>query len=326
MFSAIDFATHHKIPFVIFNNQPEVGYLRMFANLVNSDSRCVTFQSIQQTIWARVNRLVRDAQLTYSAIVDNYQLNAKRREHGYATYIDPNAVIHSHPVLVPSVFGYEHARSMSPLVRMVGMYVDNAPYMKRPQTGHDKVVLAWLNAALENKASVIFILIDPQSTPEKQHLFSLIDGVLLSHCKVLLSVRHQSLSALNLQYNDLILGRDDNVTVVPFVPTQMVLANKVVKAFICDGNAQSVFEAVYSQVPLIMLPFSDEHNVDTALVVEAKIGIRLEPRNLSSHDVDIAVRSVLLDKTGRRMRKKMSWLKEVNVLAGIFILCVMSCV
>jgi hypothetical protein len=240
-----------------------------------------------------------------------------RREHGYATYFDPNTVIRNHPVFVPSVFGYEYARSMSPLVRMVGMYVDKAPYVKRPQNGHDKVVLAWLNAALENKASVVFVLIDAESSPQRQQLFSLIDGILQSNCKVLLSVRHQSLSALDLQYNDLIQGRDDDVTVVPFVPTQMVLASKAVRAFVLDGGVQSVFEAVYSQVPLIMLPLRDEHNADTARVVDAKIGIRLEPRNLSAHDVHTAVQNVLLDRTGRRMRKKMGWLKDVNILAGM---------
>nr|QPA18391.1 UDP-gluconosyltransferase [Trialeurodes vaporariorum] len=102
-------------------------------------------------------------------------------------------------------------------------------------------------------------------------------------------------------------GQSENILVEKWLPQQSVLAHPKVKAFITQGGLQSFQEAVHFEVPLIGTPWFFDQMKNVAKIVDAGIGVQLNPEQLHSYeDIKIAVLTVLLNGSFAANMKRLS--------------------
>jgi MGT family glycosyltransferase len=95
----------------------------------------------------------------------------------------------------------------------------------------------------------------------------------------------------------------DNFFVYPFVPQLDVLQN--VDLFITHGGMNSVNEALYYGVPMIVIPLASDQPTIADRVVELNLGKRLDKKKLSSQQLRETALSVLQDAQIRQNAKCM---------------------
>ncbi|KAJ8923421.1 hypothetical protein NQ315_001979 [Exocentrus adspersus] len=73
-------------------------------------------------------------------------------------------------------------------------------------------------------------------------------------------------------------GKPDNVKLIKWTPQQSVLAHPNIKLFITQGGLQSMEEAIYSEVPLVVMPFFGDQEQNAKLMVSKGIAVRVDVR------------------------------------------------
>lgn len=89
-------------------------------------------------------------------------------------------------------------------------------------------------------------------------------------------------------------GDDKDVLVVPFVP-QLALLERGVGAVVCHAGHNSVCEALWHGVPLVVAPIRDDQPVVAGQVVDAGAGVRVRFGRVTAQKLGAAVDSVLDD-------------------------------
>ena len=246
------------------------------------------------------------------------KLHNKRHFRFASTYKHLSSLYENRMLLVPSVIGLELPQLLPPTTRLVGMYADKDVSSKKPSNGHEKVLLSWLNAG--NQSDVLFCQFSDEALPTAAQLSAIIEGGVNAGFRVLMAVRHEVLSLLGVEYNDLIKQREDSVNLVPYAPLRMVLSSKVVKVFLYQGaDWHTVAEGVYAGAPFLLMPATLNHKVLAEKLLWAKLGLLLDHRNVTEETVASSIRDLLVDKTRRRIIKRMKWLQTVNDQAGSFV-------
>lgn len=82
---------------------------------------------------------------------------------------------------------------------------------------------------------------------------------------------------------------EDNVFVSQHVPQKYVLSN--CKLFICTGGFNSVKEAIYFKVPMLVIPITCEQRLNGLIIEKLRIGHTLYMRNQKT--VDILIEDLL---------------------------------
>lgn len=67
-------------------------------------------------------------------------------------------------------------------------------------------------------------------------------------------------------------GKPGNVQLVKWVPQQDIIAHDKVKLVICHGGLQTIVEAIYSEKPLLAIPFIWDHHANSQRVERLGIG------------------------------------------------------
>ncbi|GAB4827534.1 hypothetical protein Ancab_034418 [Ancistrocladus abbreviatus] len=106
---------------------------------------------------------------------------------------------------------------------------------------------------------------------------------------------------------DMIAGRGH---IVKWAPQQEVLAHPAVGGFWTHGGWNSTFESICEGVPMICLPNFADQMVNARYVGEVwKVGIPLE-NGVERGEVEKAVRTLLVEKEGEKMRERIACLRE----------------
>lgn len=107
-------------------------------------------------------------------------------------------------------------------------------------------------------------------------------------CQIILSTgRGFDLSKLN--------NIPDNFTVAEFVPQLEIL--KEASLFITHGGANSIYESLYYQVPMVVIPQVFDEFMGGYLVEKSETGINLKVPNPEISEIKVAIRSVLKETT-----------------------------
>lgn len=67
-----------------------------------------------------------------------------------------------------------------------------------------------------------------------------------------------------------------NIKIVSWVPQTAVLAHPNIKAFVTQGGLQSVEEAIYFGVPMLVIPFYGDQGHNSKIVESKGLGLRLQ--------------------------------------------------
>eukprot|EP01031_Cornospumella_fuschlensis_P033924 gene33924-41056_t len=317
--SAIDLAHHLRLPFMLFYHTPILGLFGI-EDALHLPDNLIGERKHELSLLTRIKRILGVPSLLMAFSPSSSILNTYRKEFGFVTYDDPAFIVREYPILVASVFGFEYARPTSPLVRLVGMMFNNDSSSVQPSTPSDHEVLEWMNAAKEVQDCVVFAHFGTEAVPSKSIIVTVIEGILAAQCRALVSVRQDVLAYLDMSTPNLHRSKGkkslQDVMVVNWVSSRMVLDHSAVKAFICHGGAQSMAESVHSLVPLLMLPQGGDRYAITARVLDLHIGLALDHHTMSVEKVQKSL-EYLLDPSHRDViQAKMSWLIKINHYAG----------
>ncbi|XP_065170478.1 LOW QUALITY PROTEIN: UDP-glycosyltransferase UGT5-like [Atheta coriaria] len=106
--------------------------------------------------------------------------------------------------------------------------------------------------------------------------------------------------------DDTLPGKPKNVKITKWAPQQDVLRHPNVKLFITQGGIQSLEEALYSHVPMVVLPFMGDQEANAARVKSKQIGVMLNPHKLTVEDFKAAILEVMENKIYRDNVKRLA--------------------
>lgn len=99
--------------------------------------------------------------------------------------------------------------------------------------------------------------------------------------------------------------------VVQWASQQRVLGHKSVGGFWTHNGWNSTIESVNEGVPMICWPRTGDRRVNARIVTSVwKVGIELEEKNLNRWKVEKAIRKLMVDEEGEKIRKTAAALKE----------------
>lgn len=103
----------------------------------------------------------------------------------------------------------------------------------------------------------------------------------------------------------------DRGLVVPWVPQVAVLEHGAVAAFLSHCGWNSVLESMTCGVPMVCRPFLGDQMMNSRVVSQVwEVGVRLENGPMTRTNVTDAVRTVVADDEGRKMRERAAKLGE----------------
>ncbi|XP_049948377.1 UDP-glucosyltransferase 2-like [Schistocerca serialis cubense] len=106
--------------------------------------------------------------------------------------------------------------------------------------------------------------------------------------------------------NDTLPSQPENVMVSKWMPQQSVLAHPNVRLFIMQGGLQSMNEATYHAVPLVVIPFFADQPHNAAKISQAEIGVRLDYHDVTKDNLLATVRTVLGEPKYAENMKRLS--------------------
>ncbi|KAL0275736.1 UNVERIFIED_CONTAM: hypothetical protein PYX00_003507 [Menopon gallinae] len=109
---------------------------------------------------------------------------------------------------------------------------------------------------------------------------------------------------------DVLPGKPDNVKIGKWLPQTDILPHPNVKAFITQGGLQSVSEATYNKVPMIVIPFFADQELNARKLVDEGVAIRIDYETLEVDSFLAALRAVLEDKGYKERMVKYSDLTQ----------------
>ncbi|KAK5638260.1 hypothetical protein RI129_012555 [Pyrocoelia pectoralis] len=112
-------------------------------------------------------------------------------------------------------------------------------------------------------------------------------------------------------------NRPKNVHMSKWYPQQNLLKHPNVKLFITQGGVQSMDEAIYSQVPMIVMPFFADQFFNAKRILERGFGISLDYTKLQKEEFKAAIMEVITNYKYKEKLKKLTQLASDQPMTGI---------
>ncbi|KAJ8981275.1 hypothetical protein NQ317_004011 [Molorchus minor] len=109
----------------------------------------------------------------------------------------------------------------------------------------------------------------------------------------------------------------ENVRIFKWLPQQDVLKHPNVKIFIFQGGLQSMEEAIFSNVPLIGIPFVFDQDVNVIKMAEKGIGLCLYKETLTKESFKEAILEVINNPSYKERTMEISELYKDQPMSGL---------
>lgn len=203
------------------------------------------------------------------------------------------------PYILPTVIGFEYARTISPLTEYVGPLV-----LKSPDPLSEEIK-EWLERKPDR--SVVYVSMGSVLVLDKKSGEAIAKGILETGYDLLWSIRKSNQWILE----GLEMG-SDRVLLSEWTPQFSVLQSKAIHSVIFHGGFNGLNEALYNGIPVIGLPMTHEQAFNVARLYHNGLGVHLEIETLTSCKVKEAILSV---NTGKH-RQKIGNLQNMFRFAG----------
>ncbi|KXN72688.1 glycosyltransferase family 1 protein [Conidiobolus coronatus NRRL 28638] len=110
---------------------------------------------------------------------------------------------------------------------------------------------------------------------------------------------------------DLFNGKYPYFKIAGFVPQEAILEHESTKLFVSHGGLESMFETVFTQTPVLVMPFSDDQPANAQLVVENNLGGMIDKNIDSPAQMYQEIKRIISDEDGSINRD----LKRVRTVA-----------
>ena len=176
------------------------------------------------------------------------------------------------PSIVPTVIGFEYARTRFPLTEYVG------PLLPRYPTPLSEEIAKWL--ARKTERSVVYVSMGSLCDLNKESGRAILEGVMDANHSLLWSMKTSNqwiLEGLELD--------PDRVLISEWTPQFSVLASKAIHSAILHGGFNGISEALWNGVPVIGTPLKVEQVLNIGRVLHKGLGSRLSSDNMTSSAV-----------------------------------------
>nr|CAI5847610.1 unnamed protein product [Callosobruchus analis] len=104
------------------------------------------------------------------------------------------------------------------------------------------------------------------------------------------------------ELDDDTLHKPDNIKFLKWFPQQDVLRHPNIKAFVTQGGLQSLEEAIYSHVPIVVIPFAVDQEQNAKKAAHRQIGIAIyrSSGGLNKDELKNAIMEVIQDPSYRK--------------------------
>ena len=203
------------------------------------------------------------------------------------------------PQIIPSVIGVEYPRTISPLTHYVG------PVLTKSPDPLPTDLQMWLSE--KHDRSVIYISMGSHMPMTEQLGAAIINGIVKTNYSAVWALRNSTL----LKTHGFQLNRD-KFFVTRWAPQLSVLGHKAVQMAILHGGANGVHEALYNEIPVILLPQFGDQMFLAGRISHSNLGVHILPKNLSSLSISDAIKKVDNGDYVRNIRR----LKKIFIQAG----------
>ena len=203
------------------------------------------------------------------------------------------------PQIIPSVIGIEYPRTISPLTHYVG------PVFTKSPDPFPTDLQTWLGEKYDH--SVIYISMGSHVPMSEELGAAIVNGIVSTSYSAVWALRNSSLlETLTIQ-----LDRR-NLFITSWAPQLSVLGHRAIRMAILHGGANGVHEALYNEVPIILLPGFGDQMFLAGRISHNKLGVHIPAKNLSSSSISDAIREI---DNGDYV-KNLQQLKKIFMLAG----------
>ncbi|WRX14949.1 UDP-glucuronosyl/UDP-glucosyltransferase - like 10 [Theobroma cacao] len=204
-------------------------------------------------------------------------------------------------------------KSMFPNLLNVGFLTQELPPPPLPPSDSDLTeCLSWLDK--QKSKSVVYIGFGTVATPPGDELVALAEALEESHIPFLWSLNDNCKHRLPTGF----LQRTSMYgKIVSWAPQTQVLGHASTGVFVTHCGANSVFESVANQVPMICRPMFGDHWMNGRMVEEVwGIGVRVEGLVFTKSGVLKSLEIILGHEQGRKMRERIRRLRELVLKAA----------
>ncbi|KAB0798956.1 hypothetical protein PPYR_06836, partial [Photinus pyralis] len=112
-------------------------------------------------------------------------------------------------------------------------------------------------------------------------------------------------------------NRPKNVFISKWLPQQDVLRHRNIKLFVTQGGLQSMEEAVYSGVPMVVMPFFADQGYNAKAIVYKGMGLSVDYANLKKEEFRDKVLEVIREPRYRNRVKELARLALDQPMTGM---------
>ncbi|KAL8116616.1 7-deoxyloganetin glucosyltransferase-like [Apium graveolens] len=233
-------------------------------------------------------------------------------------------IFHSFNALESDVLGA--LSCVCPPVHAVGplqLLVDQLPENKLKSLGsslwkEDMECLKWLDMKETN--SVIYVSYGSITVMTPEKLVEFAWGLANSNQNFLWIVRPDLVVGETAVFPiEFLEATKDRGLIAEWCPQEQVLNHPAVGGFLTHCGWNSMFESLYSGVPMLCWPFFADQTTNCNLACgDWGVGIEID-KNLNRDELEMHVRELMQGEKGTEMRKKATeWKKKANAAVGLY--------
>ncbi|CAM8925821.1 unnamed protein product [Rhodiola kirilowii] len=171
--------------------------------------------------------------------------------------------------------------------------------------------LTWLSS--QEPSSVAYVSFGSVIVPPPHEIVAIAEALEESKVPFLWSFRGDPSQLLPQGFSERTVNRGK---ITAWAPQVDVLSHASVGAFVTHGGWNSVVETITGGVPMICRPFFGDQKLNRKLMQDIwGIGTGVEGDGITKDGMVNALRKVLLEEEGKRMREKITCLKKLSVEA-----------
>ena len=203
------------------------------------------------------------------------------------------------PHIVQSVIGFEYPRTISPLTSYVG------PILSKSPDPISSDLLQWLD--VKGNGEVIYISMGSFLVLTREEIMTILNGIL--------ATQYSAVWALRTKTEDDLVGVDidpDRFYITKWAPQLSVLGHRSIGMALLHGGSNGLHEALYNEIPPIVLPMAGDQYANAGRVHYHNLGIHISTSNLTTASLTDAIRRI----DGGNYRSNVANLKRRFVAAG----------
>ena len=184
-----------------------------------------------------------------------------------------------HSQLISSAIGLEYPRTILPLSHYVG------PVLTKSPDPLPTDLQAWLSK--KHDRSVIYISMGSHMSVSREMGEAIISSISKTSYSAVWALRSSTL----FETLGFLLDRN-KFLVISWAPQLSVLGHRAIRMAILHGGANGIHEALYNEVPVIVLPQFGDQMFLAGSISHNKFGVHIPSNNLSSTSISDAIKEI----------------------------------